>query len=92
MTRTPTRTRSPFSSNIVSSVVFYLQTLRPPLRRNTGDPDVVAGERLFTQAQCASCHVPKLKTGKSEIPQLSEVEFYPYTDLLLHDLGPHLAA
>lgn len=78
------------SSGIVSNVVFYLKTLRPPLRRNADAPDVKAGEKLFEQIGCASCHVPKLRTGESSIPQLDRQEFYPYTDLLLHDMGPQL--
>lgn len=77
-------------SSVVSNVVFYLKTLRAPQRRNINDPEVKAGEVLFTQIGCASCHVPTLKTGKSSIPQLSEREFSPYTDLLLHDMGPEL--
>jgi CxxC motif-containing protein (DUF1111 family) len=77
-------------SNVVDAVVFYLKTLRPPQRRNSDDPDVLAGERLFEQIQCAACHVPTLTTGRSEIPQLSGVEVHPYTDLLLHDMGPEL--
>ncbi|MEX0680990.1 MAG: di-heme oxidoredictase family protein [Balneolales bacterium] len=77
-------------SSVVSNVVFYLKTLRAPQRRNVDHPDVIQGEKLFTQAGCAGCHVPKLKTGKSSISQLSEVEFYPFTDLLLHDMGPEL--
>lgn len=77
-------------SSVISNVVFYLKTLRPPQRRNVNDPAVQAGEALFSQIGCASCHVPRLTTGKSSIPQLSEKEFYPYTDLLLHDMGPEL--
>lgn len=77
-------------SSVVSNVVFYLKTLRPPQRRNANDPDVQAGEMLFEEIGCASCHVPKLTTGKSSIPQLSEQEFYSYTDMLLHDMGPEL--
>jgi len=77
-------------SSIVSNVVFYLKTLRAPKRRNVNDPDVQAGEALFEEIGCADCHVPKLTTGKSSIPQLSEKEFFPYTDLLLHDMGPEL--
>lgn len=77
-------------SSVVSNVVFYLKTLRTPQRRNANHPDVIEGEKLFKQTGCASCHVPDLTTGKSSIPQLSEVHFYPYTDLLLHDMGPEL--
>lgn len=78
------------SSGVVSDVVFYLKTLRAPARREEGDPEVLAGEALFTEIGCASCHVPTLTTGASEIEVLDRVEFHPYTDLLLHDMGPEL--
>ena len=78
------------SSAVVADVVFYLKTLRAPSRRDPDDPEVVAGEALFASLGCAACHVPTLRTGASEIPVLSNVEFHPYTDLLLHDMGPEL--
>lgn len=77
-------------SGVVNALVFYLKTLRQPLRRNETDPDVVAGDALFGSIGCASCHLPTLRTGLSELPQLSNVAFHPYTDLLLHDMGPEL--
>lgn len=77
-------------SSVVSNVVFYLKTLRPPRRRNANNPKIKAGEKLFGQIGCASCHVPRLVTGASSIPQLNKKEFFPYTDLLLHDMGPEL--
>lgn len=78
------------SSATVANVVFYLKTLRVPPRRGADDPDVLAGEALFSEIGCASCHVPTLRTGRSEIDVLDRVEFHPYTDLLLHDMGPAL--
>ena len=77
-------------SGVVTDVVFYLKTLRAPSRRDEGDPDVLAGETLFSDIGCASCHTPTLTTGASEIDVLDRVEFHPYTDLLLHDMGPEL--
>ncbi len=77
-------------SSTVANVVFYLKTLRVPERRNQDDPAVVAGEQLFETIGCAACHLPTLRTGRSEVSVLSEVEFHPYTDLLLHDMGPEL--
>lgn len=77
-------------SSTIQSVVFYLKTLRPPPRRKEDDPVVRAGEALFSEVGCASCHLPTLRTGVSEIPQLSEKAFHPFTDLLLHDMGPEL--
>lgn len=76
--------------NVVSAVTFYLQTLRAPPRRGRDEPDVVAGDALFAQAGCAGCHVPQLTTGASLIAPLNRTTFSPYTDLLLHDLGPEL--
>lgn len=78
------------SSSTVGAVVFYLKTLRPPPRRDRNAEDVLAGEALFTQAGCAGCHLPVLRTGASPIAPLNRVEFHPYTDLLLHDMGPEL--
>ncbi len=77
-------------SGVVASVVFYLRTLRAPPRRGATDPDVVAGEALFTAIGCAACHVPTLITGRSDIAALDQRIFSPFTDLLLHDMGPEL--
>ncbi|MBD77327.1 MAG: thiol oxidoreductase [Crocinitomicaceae bacterium] len=78
------------ASQTVHDVVFYLKTLKAPLRRDEGAPDVMAGEQLFSQIKCASCHTPTLQTGFSSIDVLSYKEFYPFTDLLLHDMGSGL--
>ena len=78
------------SSAAVANVVFYLKTLRVPSRRDEGDPEVLAGEQLFGDIGCSGCHTPTLRTGASELDVLDRVEFHPYTDLLLHDMGPGL--
>jgi len=78
------------SSSTVGAVVFYLKTLRPPPRRNANAPEVLAGEALFAQVGCAGCHTPTLRTGATAIAPLDRVAFHPYTDLLLHDMGPEL--
>lgn len=72
------------------TIAFYLQTLKHPPRRNVDAPEVVAGDELFRAVKCAVCHVPTLRTGRQRVPELNEVEFHPYTDLLLHDMGPEL--
>ena len=78
------------SSSTVANVVFYLKTLRAPPRRDADHPEILAGEQLFGTVGCASCHVPTMRTGASEIAVLDQVEFHPYTDMLLHDMGPGL--
>jgi CxxC motif-containing protein (DUF1111 family) len=77
-------------SSTVANVVFYLKTLRAPSRREADDPEVVAGEGIFEEVGCAGCHIPSLRTGRSEIAVLDRTTFHPYTDLLLHDMGPEL--
>ena len=78
------------SGATVNTVVFYLQTLKAPIPRDQEDPDVIAGKQLFTQLNCNGCHTPQLQTGYSPIEPLAYKIFYPYTDLLLHDMGPGL--
>ena len=80
------------SDEILEFVTFYVQTLAVPARRNVDDPQVKRGEQLFAKAQCASCHVPTLRTGVlSGVPSVSNQTIQPFTDMLLHDMGPDLA-
>jgi CxxC motif-containing protein (DUF1111 family) len=79
------------SAATVNDVVFYLQTLRPPLRRNPGDPQVRKGDSLFSAIMCARCHIPAMNTGPHPIAALNSKTANFYSDLLLHDMGPDLA-
>ena len=80
------------SDEILEVVTFYVQTLAVPARRNVDDPQVKQGEQLFAEAQCASCHIPTLRTGVlAGVSSVSNQTIHPYTDLLLHDMGPGLA-
>ncbi|MFQ6610771.1 MAG: di-heme oxidoredictase family protein [Fidelibacterota bacterium] len=78
------------STQTVHDVVFYLKTLKAPVPRNQDDPEVIAGKQIFSQIECTKCHTPTLNTGFSPINVLSNNEFHPYTDMLLHDMGPGL--
>lgn len=78
------------ANQTINNVVFYLKTLKVPPRRNIDDPKVQQGQTLFSQIGCESCHKGTLQTGYSVIEPLSYKEFYPYTDLLLHDMGSGL--
>jgi CxxC motif-containing protein (DUF1111 family) len=78
--------------SILNAVAFYVKTLAVPARRNVTDPGVKAGEKIFTQIQCAKCHIPTIQTGTDlTLPQISNQRIHPYTDLLLHDMGDGLA-
>lgn len=78
------------SNQTIIDVVFYLQTLMAPIQRDVQNPDVLAGKAIFSQISCGKCHSPEMKTGYSPIAALSEKTFFPYTDLLLHDMGAGL--
>ena len=65
----------------------YVQALEVPPPRTDESAEAQAGEELFFEFGCASCHTETLVTGESDIPALSNREIQPYTDLLLHDLG-----
>lgn len=41
--------------------------------------------------RCASCHATSFTTGETDVAALSNLTIAPYTDLLLHDMGPELA-
>lgn len=71
---------------------FYTQTLAVPARRNADDAAVRRGERIFDSARCSGCHVSELRTGVfAGVPEVSNQRIFPYTDMLLHDMGEGLA-
>jgi CxxC motif-containing protein (DUF1111 family) len=73
-------------------VSFYSRTLAVPARRDAAAPDVLAGKRVFHDVGCIACHVPKFVTSRNaEIDELKFQLIWPYTDLLLHDMGDDLA-
>lgn len=80
------------SDNILASVLFYSRNLAVPQRRQVDAPQVLKGKALFHQAGCASCHTPKFVTrADAAEPELAGQTIRPYSDLLLHDMGPGLA-
>ena len=73
-------------------VVFYSRHLAVPARRNMGDPKVLRGKKLFYESGCIACHRPKFVTKRDpKRPAHSFQLIWPYTDLLLHDMGEGLA-
>ena len=78
--------------SLLSLVVNFTRSLGVPERRNINDSAVKDGRKLFYQSGCNQCHRPSYVTMKSsELPHLSEQKIWPYTDLLLHDMGEDLA-
>lgn len=88
----PTPDDTEVSNELLDLVTFYAQNLAVPTRRTVHDPVVLRGKALFVDAGCSRCHTPSLKTGEVVgQPHLSGQKIWPYTDLLLHDMGEGLA-
>lgn len=79
------------SDKTLGDVVFYQRSLAVPARRKTKNEEVIKGKKLMTEIGCTKCHIESFTTGFSSIPQLSVQTIYPYSDLLLHDMGADLA-
>ncbi|MFY0612894.1 MAG: thiol oxidoreductase [Hyphomicrobiaceae bacterium] len=78
--------------NLLRLVVFYSRNLAVPARRVADNPTVLRGRTLFNDVGCANCHTPSFTTGPSTVsPHLARQRIWPYTDLLLHDMGEALA-
>ena len=81
------------NDEVVKFVEFYTRNLAVPHRRNADDKLVLAGKKRFYDMGCQSCHTPRYqlpKTDDDHLEQHGQV-IYPYTDLLLHDMGDDLA-
>lgn len=73
-------------------VTFYSRNLAVPARRGVDDPQVLLGKQVFYETGCTSCHTPSFVTHRlQDQPEQSFQLIWPYTDMLLHDMGPALA-
>jgi len=73
-------------------VAFYARNLGVPGRRAPDDGTVLQGKAIFHEAGCPACHQPSFVTHRlDDRPEQSFQLVWPYTDLLLHDMGEGLA-
>jgi CxxC motif-containing protein (DUF1111 family)/cytochrome c553 len=80
------------SDSDVNLLMTYMRLVAVPPRRDLADKQVVAGEALFGSLGCVNCHSPNQHTGgTSPFIEMRDQVIHPYTDLLLHDMGPDLA-
>jgi CxxC motif-containing protein (DUF1111 family) len=78
--------------DLLDLVVFYSKNLALPARTASEDATVLKGKQAFYEAGCASCHVPKYVTSRDADHEAQRFQLiWPYTDLLLHDMGDGLA-
>ncbi len=80
------------SAEGMSLVTFYARNLAVPARRDVDTPEVLRGKDIFYTTGCTACHTPKFVTDRLvDQPEQSFQLIWPYTDLLLHDMGEGLA-
>jgi len=80
----------------VRAFADFMRSTKAPSR---GDitADVLAGEAVFKQIGCATCHTPTYRTSPAGTPinggnfvvpaALGDKTIHPYSDFLLHDVG-----
>ena len=80
------------SDEEVARMARYVGLLGVNARRDLHDPEALQGEQLFDAVGCAACHVRELTTGHTHPwAEVRDQTIRPFTDLLLHDMGPGLA-
>lgn len=77
---------------LLKLVVDFNRNLAPVIRSQFNSKTINNGRELFYTVGCQNCHNPSFVTVESqEFPHLSDQTIWPYTDLLIHDMGPELS-
>lgn len=88
----PDNGKAELNDTDLANLVTYMRLVSVPGQRNYGDAQVTAGEQIFKTIGCANCHVTDVVTGANHpFSELRNQDIKPYSDLLLHDMGPDLA-
>lgn len=73
------------STERLNAIALFVGSIGlPPAKTSGQETRIQQGQALFTQMRCAVCHQPQQITATGEI-------FKPYSDFLLHNMGPELA-
>ncbi|WP_131782892.1 di-heme oxidoredictase family protein [Legionella gresilensis] len=85
-------TGAEISDTYINQLTTYIQLLGVRAQRNSENAVVKQGKAIFSQIGCAACHVPTFTTSPYHPKaELRNQVIHPYTDLLVHDMGPELA-
>lgn len=73
-------------------ITIYLAIGGVPPATDQSDSSVMRGKQLFQEINCSGCHRFNITTAAdAQHPELQNQLIHPFTDLLLHDMGPGLA-
>jgi CxxC motif-containing protein (DUF1111 family) len=80
-------------SQLIAELTDYMRLLAVPARRLNDDKAFPIGAALFADIGCAMCHRPSWNTSEASNigKKYRDLQIYPFTDLLLHDMGPRLS-
>jgi len=79
----------------VADLTAYLRSIAVPARDRESVDRSKRGAGLFSRVGCATCHKPswdRVGVAGSKERLARPEKIYPFTDLLLHDMGPGLRA
>lgn len=78
--------------DLLDAVQLYMRILAVPVRIDFSEPEVLQGKVVFQTMGCGECHTPSHRTAAdAELVELQDQLIWPYTDLLLHDMGEALS-
>ncbi len=84
--------RFDLADGVLRDLASFLTALQRPVRQNGDDPAVQRGMDVFRDVNCNACHRERMTTAAAVpgAPYLAATDIYPYTDMLLHDMGDEL--
>ena len=83
---------SELANQHLDNLVKYVALLGVRPQRDYNNAQVINGRTVFNNIGCAGCHVESMTTSQYHpFAELRSQTIRPYTDMLLHDMGPGLA-
>jgi CxxC motif-containing protein (DUF1111 family) len=90
------------TNNQTSLELYYFQAFLAPINPLPDNHDIREGKKIFKNIGCTDCHREKLHTVSDyyiplqdgtihRVDALSDKDLFPWSDFLLHDMGPNLA-
>jgi CxxC motif-containing protein (DUF1111 family) len=76
---------------MVGIFVRFLAAPAPAAATPGGAASITHGGEVFASTGCVLCHTPSFTTGDSTVAALRTQSVNLYSDLALHQMGPHLA-
>lgn len=74
-----------------TAMALFVRNIAVPKRVDVDSADVLAGKQVFYKSGCAACHQAAFVTADNAAQEQAGQLIWPYTDMLLHDMGEGLA-